>query len=123
VIQFVIEDEMPKVENSLKPPRYEITISFGTRDVFLKQTFFSAGLHSVVLQSPPDQAQTILTIKMVDHFGHSYFDYMPISFNLYFYKIFKWLVIIPFLGMCAVIIFVHEMKQISLPQLRSDIKL
>jgi hypothetical protein len=89
LLQFQIEDRLQfRITHS---PSYRVKIYFGTRQAPLwEQTYVQPGTYTVTVQAPTERMQTMLTLEMVDEFGHAFFDYSPpVSFNMNFYRILK----------------------------------
>jgi len=86
--------------------------------VLFNQTFKNAGSQFVVVDCPKSKtghyAVTEGTVKvvMVNEHGQVYEDQYHTSFNINFHKTMKWVLIIPYLGMCLFLAFVKEIKKL-----------
>lgn len=54
-------------------------------------------------------------IEMVDSNGLSFSDEFSLTFHMYYYKLLKWLVILPMLGMFGILVILRPQEAVPLP--------
>jgi len=98
-------------------PRYTIQILFGSQMLFT-DIFTIEGPQRVLVNCPKTLSGTyavtegIVKVLMINEHGQVYQDSFHVTFNVNFYKTMKWILVIPFLGMCFTLAFVKEIKSL-----------
>uniref|UniRef100_A0A6B2KYS3 FG-GAP repeat-containing protein n=1 Tax=Arcella intermedia TaxID=1963864 RepID=A0A6B2KYS3_9EUKA len=94
---------------------YKVQVLFG--NILLgNKTFYKPGKYSILVSCPKHQETNYLvssgTVKVVltNPLSQVYSDSFHLSFNTNFHKMIKWILAVPFFGMCFVLYFIHKIQ-------------
>lgn len=73
--------------------------------VVFRKVYDRPGVYSELLPSPKQPFQAMLTIRMVNEHKQVFEDHVAISFNEHFYRLFKYLVVGPFVLLLTILAF------------------
>ncbi len=106
-VRFEIVDRRPTRVRK----QYKIRITVGGTIVLFEGKYEEPGLYSVTVDCPPHQVSGLLQVEMTDEHARYFTDSIKVSFNIHFAKVFKWILVVPFVTMAAVLLFFHGQQQ------------
>jgi len=65
-------------------------------------------MFTVKVPCPPQRVSGVVVVEVTNEVMEKFTDTFSISFNTYFYRIFKWLVSLPFLAMGFFVLFMRK---------------
>lgn len=92
---------------------YNVKILSGS-DILFNQNFTSPGSYSVTAHAPERITSTVVKVRMTNEHGQTFYDSFHVSFNGKFYKSLKWILVFPFLTMCAILLCLKELGDYDL---------
>ncbi|EGC33355.1 hypothetical protein DICPUDRAFT_56468 [Dictyostelium purpureum] len=108
-LEFLIMDQKGLVVNNAKNIKYTVSIYFGQIRLF-RDVYFTTGIKQVSITIPSALSRTdpnSLRVEMVNSNGQSYHDSIIISFNHYFYRLLKFIIILPII-ISTTLILIHQ---------------
>ncbi|XP_059667914.1 protein DEFECTIVE IN EXINE FORMATION 1 isoform X2 [Cornus florida] len=101
---------------------YNVTISLlvpgnyqGERTIKQNQIFDRAGKHRLKLPTVGVRTTGTVLVEMVDKNGLYFSDDFSLTFHMYYYKLLKWLIVLPMLGMFGVLVILRPQEAMPLP--------
>ncbi|XP_022852209.1 protein DEFECTIVE IN EXINE FORMATION 1 isoform X2 [Olea europaea var. sylvestris] len=101
---------------------YNVTISLlvpgnyqGERTIKQNQVFDRSGIHRVKLPTVGVRTAGTVLVEMVDKNGLYFSDDFSLTFHMYYYKLLKWLLVFPMLGMFGVLVILRPQDAMPLP--------
>ncbi|CAI9761855.1 unnamed protein product [Fraxinus pennsylvanica] len=93
---------------------YNVTISLlvpgnyqGERTIKQNQVFDRSGIHRIKLPTVGVRTVGTVLVEMVDKNGLYFSDDFSLTFHMYYYKLLKWLLVLPMLGMFGVLVILR----------------
>nr|GLL36921.1 protein DEFECTIVE IN EXINE FORMATION 1 isoform X2 [Ipomoea trifida] len=96
--------------NLLVPGNYQ-----GERTIKHNQIIETPGKHRIKLPTVGVRTGGTVVVEMVDKNGLYFSDDFSITFHMYYYKLLKWLLVLPMLGMFAVLVILRPQEAMPLP--------
>ncbi|XP_026659237.2 protein DEFECTIVE IN EXINE FORMATION 1-like isoform X2 [Phoenix dactylifera] len=87
----------------------------GERRIVVNQVYDQPGKQRVKLPTVPVRTTGTVLVEMVDKNGLYFSDEFSLTFHLHFYKLLKWLVVLPMLGMFGVLVILRPQEGAPLP--------
>lgn len=119
-IEFEIVDAYRHPSGTQAP--YNVTITLlvpgnfqGERSIKQNQIYNSPGKYRIKLPTVGVRTTGTVLIEMVDSNGLYFSDEFSLTFHMYFYKLLKWLVILPMVGMFGVLVILRPQDAVPLP--------
>lgn len=101
---------------------YKVTASLlvpgnyqGERTIKQNQTFDQPGRYRIKLPTVGVRTTGTVLVEMVDKNGLYFSDEFSLTFHMYYYKLLKWLLVLPMLGMFGVLVIVRPQEAMPLP--------
>ncbi|KAI3474175.1 hypothetical protein Pfo_028963 [Paulownia fortunei] len=101
---------------------YNVTISLlvpgnyqGERTIKQNQIFDRAGIHRIKLPTVGVRTAGTVLVEMVDKNGLYFSDDFSLTFHMYYYKLLKWLLVLPMLGMFGILVILRPQEGMPLP--------
>ncbi|KAL0916268.1 hypothetical protein M5K25_013763 [Dendrobium thyrsiflorum] len=96
--------------NLLVPGNYQ-----GERRIVHKQVYDQPGKQRIKLQTVPVRTTGTVLVEMVDKNGIYFSDEFSLTFHMHYYKLLKWLLLLPLLGMFGVLVILRPQEGAPLP--------
>ncbi|PPD88322.1 hypothetical protein GOBAR_DD14731 [Gossypium barbadense] len=87
----------------------------GERRIKQSQIFERPGKYRIKLPTVGVRTTGTVVVEMVDKNGLYFSDDFSLTFHMYYYKLLKWLLVIPMLGMFAVLVIFRPQEAMPLP--------
>lgn len=87
----------------------------GERRIMQNQIFNSPGRHRIKLPTVGVRTTGTVVVEMVDKNGIYSSDDFSLTFHMYYYKLLKWLLVLPMLGMFGVLVILRPQEAMPLP--------
>ncbi|XP_022151498.1 protein DEFECTIVE IN EXINE FORMATION 1 isoform X2 [Momordica charantia] len=87
----------------------------GERKIIQNQIFKEPGNHRIKLPTVSVRTTGTVLVEMVDKNGLYFSDEFSLTFHMYYYKLLKWLLVLPMLGMFGVLIIFRPQEPVPLP--------
>ncbi|XP_065852372.1 protein DEFECTIVE IN EXINE FORMATION 1 [Euphorbia lathyris] len=87
----------------------------GERRIKHNQTFDSPGKYRIKLPTVSVRTTGTVLVEMVDRNGVYFSDEFSLTFHMYYYKLLKWLLVLPMLGMFGVLVIMRPQEAMPLP--------
>ncbi|KAG1337768.1 protein DEFECTIVE IN EXINE FORMATION 1 [Cocos nucifera] len=87
----------------------------GERRIVVNQVYDQPGKRRVKLPTVPVRTTGTVVVEMVDKNGLYFSDEFSLTFHVHFYKLLKWLVVLPMLGMFGVLVILRPREGAPLP--------
>ncbi|CAK9179759.1 unnamed protein product [Ilex paraguariensis] len=87
----------------------------GERMIKQNQIFESAGKHRIKLPTVGVRTTGTVLVEMVDKNGLYFSDDFSLTFHMHYYKLLKWLIVLPMLGMFGVLVILRPQEARPLP--------
>ncbi|MBA0713496.1 hypothetical protein Golax_012527 [Gossypium laxum] len=87
----------------------------GERRIKQSQIFERPGKYRIKLPTVGVRTTGTVVVEMVDKNGLYFSDDFSLTFHMYYYKLLKWLLVIPMLGMFAVLVIFRPQEAVPLP--------
>ncbi|KAK4803596.1 hypothetical protein SAY86_003413 [Trapa natans] len=87
----------------------------GERSIKQTQIFNSPGRHRIKLPTVGVRTTGTVLVEMVDKNGLYFYDDFSLTFHMYYYKLLKWLLLLPMLGMFGILIILRPQEDMPLP--------
>ncbi|XP_009787556.1 protein DEFECTIVE IN EXINE FORMATION 1-like isoform X2 [Nicotiana sylvestris] len=101
---------------------YNVTVSLlvpgnyqGERTVKQNKIFNRPGKHRIMLPTVSVRTAGTVLLEMVDKNGLYFSDDFSLTFHMYYYKLLKWLLVLPMLGMFGVLVILRPQEAMPLP--------
>ncbi|KAL3531728.1 hypothetical protein ACH5RR_005249 [Cinchona calisaya] len=101
---------------------YNVTVSLlvpgnyqGERTIKQNHIFDRAGVHRIKLPTVGVRTTGTVMVEMVDKNGLYFSDDFALTFHMYYYKLLKWLLFLPMLGMFGVLVILRPQEAMPLP--------
>ncbi|XP_047961112.1 protein DEFECTIVE IN EXINE FORMATION 1 [Salvia hispanica] len=101
---------------------YNVTISLlvpgnyqGERTIKQDQIFDRPGTHRIKLPTVGVRTAGAVMVEMVDRNGIYFSDDFSLTFHMYYYKLLKWLLVLPMLGMFGILVILRPQEAMPLP--------
>lgn len=119
-VEFEIVDAYRHPSSSQAP--YNVTMTLlvpgnfqGERSIKQSEIYHSPGKHRMKLPTVGVRTTGTVIIEMVDSNGLHFSDEFSLTFHMYYYKLLKWLVVLPMLGMFGVLLILRPQEAEPLP--------
>ncbi|KAG1365845.1 Protein DEFECTIVE IN EXINE FORMATION 1 [Cocos nucifera] len=87
----------------------------GERRMAVNQVYNQPGKKRVKLPTVPVRTTGSVQVEMVDRNGLYFSDEFSLTFHMHFYKLLKWLVVLPMMGMFGVLVILRPQEGAPLP--------
>lgn len=87
----------------------------GERTIKHNQIIGNPGKHRIKLPTVGVRTGGTVLVEMVDRNGLYFSDDFSITFHMYYYKLLKWLLVLPMLGMFGVLVILRPQEAMPLP--------
>lgn len=87
----------------------------GERTIKQNHVFDRAGVHRIKLPTVGVRTSGTVLVEMVDKNGLYFSDDFALTFHMHYYKLLKWLLVLPMLGMFGVIVILRPQEGMPLP--------
>lgn len=87
----------------------------GERRIKQNQIFDRPGKHRIKLPTVGVRTTGTVLVEMVDKNGLYFSDDFSLTFHMYYYKLLKWLLVLPMLGMFGVLLILRPQEAMPLP--------
>ncbi|KDP24492.1 hypothetical protein JCGZ_25056 [Jatropha curcas] len=101
---------------------YKVTTSLlvpgnyqGERTMKQNQTFNQPGRYRIKLPTVGVRTTGTVLVEMVDKNGLYFSDEFSLTFHMYYYKLLKWLLVLPMIGMFGVLVILRPQEAMPLP--------
>jgi hypothetical protein len=101
-VEFEIVDRRSGVEQA--GAQYEVRIYQTVRSTLWKGTYSQPGKYQVELDMLHRPESLKLTVELTNEFRQVFTDAQVLDFNVHYYKLLKWILVLPFLLMAAVLL-------------------
>ncbi|XP_024536256.1 protein DEFECTIVE IN EXINE FORMATION 1 [Selaginella moellendorffii] len=78
------------------------------------------GVQKLKVPCVPIRSTGTVTLEMVDRHGLAFTDEFSLTFHMHYYRLLKWFVVLPLLGMLVAIVGLHPEDHVSLPSFSSN---
>lgn len=87
----------------------------GERTIKQNQLFDRPGKHRIKLPTVGVRTTGTVVVEMVDKNGLYFSDDFSLTFHMYYYRLLKWLLVLPMLGMFGVLVILRPQEAMPLP--------
>lgn len=87
----------------------------GDRTIKQNHVFDRAGVHRIKLPTVGVRTAGMVLVEMVDKNGIHFSDEFALTFHMHYYKLLKWLLVLPMLGMFGVLVILRPQEAMPLP--------
>lgn len=87
----------------------------GDRTIKQNQIFDRPGKYKIKLPTVGVRTTGTVLVEMVDKNGVYFSDEFSLTFHMYYYKLLKWLLVLPMLGMFCVLVILRPQEAVPLP--------
>lgn len=101
---------------------YNVTVSLlvpgnyqGERTMKQNQVYRAPGKQRIKLPTVAVRTGGTVVVEMVDKNGVYFYDDFSITFHMHYYKLLKWLLVLPMLGMFGVLVILRPQEAVPLP--------
>ncbi|KAH9611995.1 hypothetical protein KSS87_021336 [Heliosperma pusillum] len=119
-VEFEIVDSYRRPSGTQAP--YNVTITLlvpgnyqGERTIKQTQIYDKPGKYRVKLPTVAVRTTGTVLIEMLDTNGLYFSDEFSLTFHMYYYKLLKWLVVLPMLGMFGILVILQPQESMPLP--------
>ncbi|XP_016462552.2 protein DEFECTIVE IN EXINE FORMATION 1-like [Nicotiana tabacum] len=119
-VEIEIVDKYRYPSGSQAP--YNVTVSLlvpgnyqGERTIKQNKIFDRPGKHRIVLPTVSVRTAGTVLLEMVDKNGLYFSDDFSLTFHMYYYKLLKWFLVLPMLGMFGVLVILRPQEAMPLP--------
>lgn len=127
-VEIEIVDKHRVPSGSQRP--YNVTTSLlvpgnyqGNRTITQNQVYDSAGKYRVKLPTVGVRTTGTVLVEMVDKNGLHFSDEFSLTFHMYYYRLLKWLLVLPMLGMFGVLVILQPQEAVPLPSFSRNTEL
>lgn len=107
---------------------YKVTTSLlvpgnyqGERTIKQNHTYDQPGKYRIKLPTVSVRTTGTVLVEMVDKNGLYFSDDFSLTFHMHYYKLLKWLLVLPMLGMFGVLVILHPQGSMPLPSFSRNI--
>ncbi|KAK7382579.1 hypothetical protein VNO80_01489 [Phaseolus coccineus] len=93
----------------------------GERTIKLNNTYDHPGKYRIKLPTVSVRTTGTVLVEMVDRNGLYFFDDFSLTFHMHYYKLLKWLLVLPMLGMFGVLVIFRPQDSMPLPSFLRNI--
>jgi hypothetical protein len=110
-IEFEIFDgrDRQKFTPPILPRTYTVQVLIGSR-ILYTDTVTSPGYYRIKVPCPPVRLSTVLKVRATNEHGQVYEDSFTIDINAQFYRIIKWILVVPFFAMGIMILALDNVR-------------
>ncbi|KAJ6425336.1 hypothetical protein OIU84_025995 [Salix udensis] len=119
-VEFEIVDKYRMPSGSQAP--YNVTTTLlvpgnyqGERQIKQNQIFDRPGKYRIKLPTVGVRTTGTVLVEMVDKNGLYFSDDFSLTFHMHYYKLLKWLLVLPMLGMFGVLVILRPQEAVPLP--------
>ncbi|XP_073281689.1 protein DEFECTIVE IN EXINE FORMATION 1-like isoform X1 [Primulina huaijiensis] len=101
---------------------YNVTVSLlvpgnyqGERTIKQSQIFNQAGKQRIKLRTVSVRTTGTVLVEMIDKNGLYFSDEFSLTFHMYYFKLLKWLLVLPMLGMFGILVILRPQEGMPLP--------
>ncbi|XP_075489737.1 protein DEFECTIVE IN EXINE FORMATION 1-like isoform X2 [Primulina tabacum] len=101
---------------------YNVTVSLlvpgnyqGERTIKQMQIFNQAGKQRIKLRTVSVRTTGTVLVEMIDKNGLYFSDEFSLTFHMYYFKLLKWLLVLPMLGMFGILVILRPQEGMPLP--------
>jgi len=87
----------------------------GERRIVVNNIYNQPGKQRIKLPTVPVRTTGTVLVEMVDKNGLYFSDEFSLTFHMHYYKLLKWLLILPMLGMFGVLVILRPQEGAPLP--------
>ncbi|KAL4572351.1 hypothetical protein LXL04_019124 [Taraxacum kok-saghyz] len=87
----------------------------GERTIKKNEVYTKAGKYRMKLPTVGVRTTGTVVVEMTDKNGVYFSDEFPLTFHLHYYKLLKWLLVLPMIGMFAVLVIFRPQESVPLP--------
>ncbi|RWW79463.1 hypothetical protein BHE74_00012255 [Ensete ventricosum] len=93
----------------------------GERRIVVNQVYDRPGKQRLKLPTVPVRTTGTVIVEMVDKNGLYFSDEFSLTFHMYYYKLLKWLLVLPMLGMFGILVILGPQERAPLPSFSRNI--
>ncbi|OEL25032.1 Protein DEFECTIVE IN EXINE FORMATION 1 [Dichanthelium oligosanthes] len=93
----------------------------GDRRIVVSSVYHQPGKQRMMLPTVPVRTTGTVHVEMVDKNGLYFSDEFSLTFHMHYYKLLKWLVLLPMLGMFGVLVILRPQEGAPLPSFSRNI--
>ncbi|XP_057517202.1 protein DEFECTIVE IN EXINE FORMATION 1 [Amaranthus tricolor] len=119
-VEFEVVDSYRHLSGTQAP--YNVTMTLlvpgnfqGERSIKLNKVYNSPGKYRLKVPTVGVRTTGTIILEMVDSNGLYFSDEFSLTFHMYYYKLLKWLVILPMLGMFGILVILRPQEPVPLP--------
>ncbi|XP_042393063.1 protein DEFECTIVE IN EXINE FORMATION 1-like [Zingiber officinale] len=87
----------------------------GERRIVVNQVYDRPGKQRIKLPTVPVRTTGTVVVEMVDRNGLYFSDEFSLTFHMHYYKLLKWLTVLPMLGMFSILVILRPQESAPLP--------
>ncbi|XP_074592881.1 protein DEFECTIVE IN EXINE FORMATION 1 [Curcuma longa] len=87
----------------------------GERRIVVNQVYDRPGKQRIKLPTVPVRTTGTVMVEMVDKNGIYFSDEFSLTFHMHYYKLLKWLIVLPMLGMFGILVILRPQESAPLP--------
>ncbi|XP_042461489.1 protein DEFECTIVE IN EXINE FORMATION 1-like [Zingiber officinale] len=87
----------------------------GERRIVVNQVYDRPGKQRIKLPTVPVRTTGTVVVEMVDKNGIYFSDEFSLTFHMHYYKLLKWLLVLPMLGMFGILVILRPQESAPLP--------
>ncbi|KAL5709223.1 Protein DEFTIVE IN EXINE FORMATION 1 [Ranunculus cassubicifolius] len=121
-VEFEIVDNYRLPPGSSSQAPYNVTTTLhvpgnyqGERRITQSQVYHSPGKYKMKLPTVPVRTSGLVVVEMVDKNKIYFSDEFSLTFHMYYYKLLKWLMVLPMLGMFGMLVILRPQEAVPLP--------
>nr|CAB3492633.1 unnamed protein product [Digitaria exilis] len=125
-LEFEIVDKYRVPYGNQAP--YNVTVTLlvpgnyqGDRRIVVSSVYHEPGKQRLMLPTVPVRTTGTVVVEMVDKNGLYFSDEFSLTFHMHYYKLLKWLVLLPMLGMFGVLVILRSQEGARLPSFSRNI--
>ncbi|XP_050114709.1 protein DEFECTIVE IN EXINE FORMATION 1-like isoform X2 [Malus sylvestris] len=119
-VEFEIIDSY-RYPSGLQAP-YNVTVTLlvpgnyqGERRIRINETYNRPGKYRMKLPTVGVRTMGTVLVEMVDKNGLYFSDDFSLTFHMYYYRLLKWLLVLPMLGMFGILVILRPQEAVPLP--------
>jgi hypothetical protein len=93
----------------------------GDRRIVVSGVYHQPGKQRMMLPTVPVRTTGTVVVEMVDKNGLYFSDEFSLTFHMHYYKLLKWLLLLPMLGMFGVLVILRPQEGAPLPSFSRNI--
>ena len=95
----------------------------GDRKIVQSQIFDQPGKHRIKLPTVAVRTTGTVLVEMTDKNGIYFSDEFSLTFHMHYYKLLKWLLVLPMLGMFGILVILRPQEGTPLPSFSRNTEL